>query len=344
MTAPALPAAAGGATLLLKSAGAPAAPLWRPGQRAEAVVVRQLAATEYLLRVDGALYAADLPARTAPGTRLPLLFLGGQESPRFLLLPSGAAASATLQLSTAARLLGNLLPGATPVPLGVARPLLAAPGTAARPIALALQQMVHGSGLSYESHVQAWAQGRRPLAALLAEPQGRLSPAALASGAAAPSASSAAPPGVPAAPGAAAGIPLAGVPAQAAQAAAPFQSLVPLVQQQLAYLTQGTVAWQGVLWPGQPMEWRLQVEDEAHSGTAPGAAAERAWSSTLTLELPRLGPVQARLRLCGRAVQVHLISPHSAPRLSAAQAELARGIADAGLTLEAFAAEAGKTP
>ncbi len=348
MTAPALPAAGpGGATLLLKAAGAPAAPAWQPGQRAEAVVVRRLAAAEYLLRVDGALYAADLPARTTPGARLPLLFLGGQGAPRFLLLPSGASAPASPQFSAAARLLGSLLSGSAPAALGAAQPLLAAPSTAARPIALALQQMVQGSGLSYESHVQAWAQGQRPLAALLAEPQGRLSPAVLAPGAAASSASSAAPPGVPAAPApapAAAGIPSATALAEAAQAPALPQPLVPLVQQQLAYLAQGTVAWQGVLWPGQPMEWRLQVEDEAHAGATPGAAAERAWSSTLTLELPRLGPVQARLRLCGHGVRVHLLSPHGALRLGAAQAELARGIADAGLTLEAFAVEAGETP
>lgn len=341
MTVPALPTAGvGGATLLLRGAGAPAAPVWQPGQRVEAVVVRQLAATEYLLRVDGALYSADLPAQTSSGTRLPLLFLGGQNAPRFLLLPSGAAASETIRLSAAAQLLGNLLPTSTPAPLGVARPLLAAPSAAARPLALALQQVVQGSGLSYESHVQDWAQGQRPLAALLAEPQGRLSPAALAP-AAVPSA---APPAPPGGYGPAPGIPPTAAWAEAAQAAPPPQTLVPLVQQQLAYLTQGTVAWQGMLWPGQPVEWRLQVEDGAGSGAAPGAAAERAWTSMLTLDLPKLGQVQARLRLCGRGVQVHLISPRSAARLGAAQAGLTRGIADAGLTLETFAVEAGKTP
>ena len=351
MTAPTLPAAGvGGATLLLKGAGAPTAPIWQPGQRVEAVVVRQLAASEYLLRVDGALYAADLPTQTAPGTRLPLLFLGGQGSPRFLLLPAGAATSETIQLSTAARLLGNLLPGAKPAPLADVRPILAAPTAASRPIAQALQQLLQDSGLSYESHVADWAQGQRPLFALLTEPQGRLSPGPIPPGVAASAPlphASPAPAGSPAGTGPApAGIPSEGSPGGAAVAASTSytlpQPLIPVVQQQLAYLTQGVVMWQGALWPGQPMEWRLQVEDDAGSGAGDGPVGERAWTSTLTLDLPRLGRVQARLRLVGQGVQVHLSSPHSAVRLSAAQGELARGIAGTGLALEAFAVDEGQ--
>ncbi len=356
MTAPTLPAAGvGGATLLLKGAAAPAVPTWQPGQRVEAVVVRQLAASEYLLRVDSALYAADLPAQTAPGTRLPLLFLGGQGSPRFLLLPAGAAPSETIQLSTAARLLGNLLPGAKPAPLADARPVLAAPTAASRPIAQALRQLLQASGLSYESHVADWAQGQRPLSALLTEPQGRLSPGPIPPGAATaaplPHASPApgtspvgagpAAPGIPSETGPGGATSAAALPVAAASHTLP-QPLIPVVQQQLAYLTQGVVMWQGALWPGQPMEWRLQVEDDAGSGAGDGPVGERAWTSTLTLDLPRLGRVQARLRLAGQAVQVHLSSPHSAAKLSAAQGELARGIAGAGLALEAFAVDEGK--
>ena len=356
MTAPTLPAAGvGGATLLLKGAGAPAVPIWQPGQRVEALVVRQLAASEYLLRVDGALYAADLPTQTAPGTRLSLLFLGGQGSPRFLLLPAGAATSETIRLSTAARLLGNLLPGAKPAPLADARPILAAPTAASRPIAQALQQLLQDSGLSYESHVADWARGQRPLSALLAEPQGRLSAGLIPLGAAttAPLPPASPPPGASSvgAGEAAAGIPFEAGPGLQTPAALPpatsashtlLQPLIPVVQQQLAYLTQGVVMWQGVLWPGQPMEWRLQVEDDAGANAGDGAVGERAWTSTLMLDLPRLGQVQARLRLVGRGVQVHLSSPRSAARLGAAQVALAHGIADAGLALEAFAVDEGK--
>lgn len=359
MTNPALPAGGvGGATptLLLKGVGAGAQPAWQPGQRVEAVVVRQLAATEYLLRVDGALYAADLPGQASPGARLPLLFLGAQGAPRFLLLPAGTASSASIQLSTTGRMLGNLLSGPTSTPLKDVRPLLAAPTTAARPIALALERTMQASGLSYESHVAAWVQGRRPLAALLTEPQGRLSsgqtpestilaphvasqpgamPAGIDGGAARVDTSTAT------GPGQAAAQPHAAAAAPSANPTLP-EPLVPVVQQQLAYLTQGVVQWQGVLWPGQNMEWKLQVEDEA--AARPGESAERLWSSTLTLDLPSLGRVQAHLRLVGNGVQVHLSSPHSAARLAAAQADLQQGIASAGLRLEAFAVDAGMAP
>ena len=365
MTNPALPAGGvGGAsppTLLLKGVGAGTTPAWQPGQRVEAVVVRQLAAAEYLLRVDGALYAADLPGQATPGARLPLLFLGAQGSPRFLLLPADAAPSDTIQLSTAARLLGNLLPGPKPAPLIDVTPLLAAPTGVSRPIAQALQQVLQASGLSYESHVVDWVQGQRPLSALLAEPQGRQSSAPIPPGGAvsAPVPQTATAPGASAAarqmpqgPAGAQPPPLGGPAEPGAQASSTAlgtgapetlpQPLIPVVQQQLAYLTQGVVLWQGVLWPGQQMEWKLQVEDDASASS--GQAHERAWTSVLTLDMPRLGRVQARLRLSGQDVRVQISSPRSAPQLAAAQADLQRGIAAAGLALQSFAVDDGAGP
>ena len=371
MTNPALPTGAvGGAspTLLLKGVGAGALPAWQPGQRVEAVVVRQLAASEYLLRVDGALYAADLPGQPAQGTRMPLLFLGAQGAPRFLLLPTGAAASDHIQLSTAGRMLGNLLPGPQAPPLMAARPVLAAPTVAATPIAQALQQALQTSGLSYENHLSDWVQGNHPVSAVLAEPQGQLSSAPTTPGAGASSLVPASPPpSKPSLPVMAAGqtpLPVAQNPpeatlpdsaatAQMGLGAAPGsaampagqvvpQPLVPVVQQQLAYLTQGVLMWQGPLWPGQEMQWRLQVEDE--DGARQGVASARTWTSTLTLDLPRLGHVQARLRLVGESVQVQLSSPHSAARLATAKGELQRSIAAAGLALQAFSVDDGSGP
>ena len=374
MTNPALPTGAvGGAsqTLLLKGVGAGAQPAWQPGQRVEAVVVRQLAATEYLLRVDGALYAADLPGQPAQGTRMPLLFLGAQGAPRFLLLPTGAAASDHIQLSTAGRMLGSLLPGPQATPLMAARPMLAAPTVAAAPIAQALQQALQTSGLSYESHLAGWVQGNHPVSAVLAEPQGLLSSAPTRPGAAAASPLPASPPAPPAPPAPKPSMPAmavgqapspgvqnppettlpeSGATAQMSLGAAPGsagtpagqvvpQPVVPVVQQQLAYLTQGVLVWQGPLWPGQEMQWRLQVEDE--DGARQGAASARTWTSTLTLDLPRLGHVQARLRLVGESVHVQLSSPHSAARLATAKGELQRGIAAAGLALQAFSVDDG---
>ena len=368
MTNPALPTGAvGGAspTLLLKGVGTGAQPAWQPGQRVEAVVVRQLAATEYLLRVDGALYAAELPGQPAQGTRMPLLFLGAQGAPRFLLLPTGAAASDHIQLSTAGRMLGSLLPGPQATPLMAARPMLAAPTVAAAPIAQALQQALQTSGLSYESHLADWVQGNHPVSAVLAEPQGLLSSAPTTPGALAasplPASPSAPKPSMPVMaagqaplPGAQnppeAALPESGATAQMSLGAAlgsagtPAgqvvpQPLVPVVQQQLAYLTQGVLLWQGPLWPGQDMQWRLQVEDE--DGARQGTASARTWTSTLTLDLPRLGHVQARLRLVGESVHVQLSSPHSAARLATAKGELQRGIAAAGLALQAFSVDEG---
>ncbi len=55
-------------------------------------------------------------------------------------------------------------------------PVWSQPGQPSEVAARALAQALRSSGLFYESHLGAWAQGAHPLAELLGEPQGQLSP------------------------------------------------------------------------------------------------------------------------------------------------------------------------
>ncbi len=73
-----------------------------------------------------------------------------------------------------------------------------------------------------------------------------------------------------------------------------------LVQQQLATLAQGAVVWAGQAWPGQELEWRIEPDDSAPSG-ADAAPSQRAWTSVLRLDLPRLGELVVTLQLSGAA-------------------------------------------
>lgn len=87
-----------------------------------------------------------------------------------------ATTSARESLSTAARVILDILDGTDAAPLRSAAPIVAAPpgsGQAAS-LASALARQVGQSGLFYESHLGQWLNGTRPLDSLMREPQALL--------------------------------------------------------------------------------------------------------------------------------------------------------------------------
>lgn len=216
------------------------------------------------------------------------------------------------------------------------------PGALAARFAQALSQSIQQSGLFYESHLTQLAMGGTSAHALRQEPQGQL---------ASPAAAPAAPgqPGNPAQPGTLASIiqqaqaATAGVPQDAGShdalpgpqnavgqthagqpPAGHGTSTIPgidpqaqfLVRQQLEVLANQGFVWQGEAWPGADMQWEVQ---RRHPGDArdPESTQEH-WSTRLTLQLPILGDVQARLSLSGDQLVMRLTAPSSADRLSEA--------------------------
>ncbi len=142
-------------------------------------------------------------------------------------LSGGSADGANTQISTAGKVLGDVIAAAqkadTQAGAAVGRtPLLGGPSQDAGAIAQALKDGLGKSGLFYESHVAEWAEGVRPRADLAAEPQAR------------------------------------GMPPPTDPNTAQFINL------QLNAHEQGRVAWQGQLWPGRDMQW--DVERDASGG------------------------------------------------------------------------------
>ena len=92
------------------------------------------------------------------------------------LLPTLNADTPAPELSSTARAISTVLsqaesvPGA-PLSLVGKTSLMATPGTDPSQVAQNLRDAVGSSGLFYESHVAEWADGKRPLASLLLEPQ-----------------------------------------------------------------------------------------------------------------------------------------------------------------------------
>lgn len=300
------------------------------GRAFSAEVLSRLPGGEFVVGIAGTAARMALPEGTAVGERLSLTLVGREPRPLFLL--DRAAQDPAAVLSPAARLIDSLLrqergdavAGAAPLlPMAPAQPVDAGAGAAT--LADALASALEYSGLFHESHVAAWARGERSMDQLLREPQMRAAsvlPPALSSDADALQTLAASS--------------FAALPASG-QAPLPDIDAGRLIGMQLDTLEQRRVAWQGELFPGQPLRWEVaEAPDDRHAGKPAQAAAERAWHSAVRIELPALGTVAATLQLQqGRLqIQVRAADLDAAGRLSAHGAELAEALQAAGMTLE----------
>jgi len=110
-----------------------------------------------------------------------------------------------------------------------------------------------------------------------------------------------------------------------------------LVQQQLeAFATQNFV-WQGQVWPGQPMEW--QIEDSGQRRDQATDASNERWQTRLSLTLPTLGEIEARLQVQGQQIVLALTAgeAETRTRLQDASAALRAQFSEVGLDLSSFA-------
>lgn len=320
-------------------------PRLNPGQQVQATVLSQLPSGRFLVQVNGQALDVNLPPDTRPGARLELRFVGYQPRPTFLLAGEiPAAGRTTVNLSDTARYIGALLERASRLaePAGAltrATPVLPAPPADARQLAVALKTALAESGLFYESHQAQWVAGQRSLPELLREPQARLSEPRAQGAARAEGEGSAAFGAVldstaegvsrgAEAPGAARGGPGLAGPPEAREPMHP--ATLPLVQQQLQTLDTGQIVWQGMLWPGQTLRWTI-VEGEGGGARA----GRREWQTRLSLTLPLLGEVEARLDLgpAGIGIAIAAASAESRERLASRLDELRAGFEQAGLTL-----------
>jgi len=216
-------------------------------------------------------------------------------------LPGGGADGASASISTAGKVLGDVVAAAqqagTQASAAVGRtPLLDGPSFDAGAIAQALRDGIDKSGLFYESHVAEWADGTRPRADLALEPQARGMP----------------PPTDP--------------------------DTAQLINLQLNAHEQGRIAWQGSLWPGQDVHW--EVERDASSRQDGGAGEDGAtWQSSLRLRFGALGELAARVVLAGDQLHIRVDAPDAGIKglLDAHQARLAQALDAAGTPLATLA-------
>ncbi len=230
-------------------------------------------------------------------------------------------------------------PRATPAAPLIARPAGGRTELAGQ-LAGALARTFSGSGLFYESHQAQWVAGERSLDSLRQEPQGRLPPLpAVTAGALDAARMATAGVREPTAPTQ----PMSALP----QGSSPLAGVVDpasasLVQQQLATLDAGSAGWTGLVLPGMPA--RIAVQERPRpSGEETDAAPEAAadWSTTVSVTLPRLGTIDARLLLRGDRVMLSVAAGEGsgADELAAARQQLLDALAAAGLRVDALQVE-----
>lgn len=317
------------------------------GQRFTAQILNPLPDGTFKALVAGRTVTLSLPESVKSGDVLELVVSRATPQAVFAqqLQPS-AESTPKPQLSPTAQLFSQLISGrlgeAKPAPLNQGAPMLsqipASPAQIAQiaaNLAPALAKAVGQSGLFYESHQARWLEGEISQQSLQAEPQGRLDLARHTVSAHPQPAS-------------------AGHDAKAPEAERSIQSpiatavksgesdalslTVPgtirsLVHQQLESLVSQQMVWQGQVWPGQTMEWKIDVPEREGGGNQD--AEEQAWRSSLRLSLPGLGELDAELILnsAGVAIRIKASDQTAAERLRTALPDLETALAAAGVPL-----------
>lgn len=248
-----------------------------------------------------------------------------------------------------AGLLGNREEGKTakPLLLNANMPIAEAPPAKGADLAPLLKQAITQSGMFYESQQSQWLSNRLPTEALLSQPQGRHSqafpgqPGTLESAAGAIT-TKAADTEAGAKPLLQANSPSTTETQSASRTVlAPGQmvapDLIPLVQQQLEALANQNYVWQGLAWPGQPMQWEI-IEENNGQQRQGGDTDQPPWQTRLTLTMPQLGEIRAALRISAGELTLSLSaqSNEAASQLTNDSDTLRSQLEAAGLKLNGF--------
>jgi hypothetical protein len=226
---------------------------------------------------------------------------------------SNAPSSSTTTLSNAGKLIDSLLQasqrGNVASHASSPAPLVAQAGAPAGQVAAALHDAIAYSGVFYESHVSAWAEGKRPAEELMKEPQAQV------------------------------GRQNAGDINLLDQNDPAQSQLGQIINLQLNALEQQRVLWHGEIWPGQQMEWEISQEHQDSQPQAQdGEPPPPAWHSVVRFNFPHLGSVSASIRLIGQQVHVQVKTDNqtAAAALRGNTALFADAMSAAGTSLDSL--------
>lgn len=304
------------------------------GQKVQGTVQAQVAPNIYNVRVATQVLQMQLPAFIRSGDVITLQVSSLQPRLTFTLAASSNPVSTPESLSSASRLLSSL--SQQPPERSYVRPIQSAPlwtGEKALPdttqLAGKLHEALSQSGLFYESHQAQWIAGTRQTTQLLLEPQNQLKNNAAVQNQTPSDRLSQNPESRNLNAGSSAS------PAQTAseqRAALPNipEHLKTLVQQQMSTLETHQVLWQGQVWQGQEMRW--EVSEETPQRNAQGIE-DGQWITQISLDLPNLGGVSARLSFNGNALNLSINASdvQARERLGNASPQLMAALSERGI-------------
>lgn len=309
------------------------------GEKVQATVTNQLPNGRFAVLIKDQLLDLNLPRNTQPGEKLDLTVVAKSPTLTFSLAsqqPSLPQAP-NVELSKGAALLNEVLSKTADGKAAVLQQAL--PLFSGKPDTAQLAGQLAGrlaeSGLFYESHQAEWVTGQRPLQTLLREPQATLHlpnsnlEGKTSVGMAAAETKDA----------------IANTTNKnqemALQSALkkvddlpPEQAMRQLVRQQVDLLEQRPLVWQGNAWPGQPLKWELELQNEQEH-QADLTAEQRQWQTKLDLTLPKLGAVGVVATMVqGQfSLRFNAVDEQTAALLQLHQADLMQRFEAAGLTL-----------
>jgi hypothetical protein len=267
------------------------------GKMVSAVIVDRLSADRVLATINGQSYNLRLPVSVEVGQTLQLEVVDNQPQLLFRLLPAQQGTSAdakNVDLSVTAKWLQS-----ADATLGIKNPvrsdpipLLQQPTGAPAQLADNLRSAVARSGIFYESHQALWVDGKFPLEALKQEPQANTRSPVTAVFDTSPRGPE---------PSQIAAMATGKGDVGPSQLSSMHSEASSLVQQQLAALAGSSIEWFGQAWPGQPLHLSIQRDKEPALFDDP---ATNGWRTHLTLNLPRLGKVDATLHFTHAGVRI----------------------------------------
>jgi hypothetical protein len=304
-----------------------------PGQQVQAELMASLPNQRYLARIAGKLFNIELPIIVQPGETLQLTYVTGEPNMTFAMSRAGNS-STPVTISDTGKLLNQISLGtADPRPAGTLNrggPVLTGTPADTPVFAKLLGEALSFNGIFYESHLLQWYSGERTLKDILREPQGRLSKRSKSSTEGERGGKTAADPGEE--PGEA--MILDELLSAGAKDGPVDPRTLPIIQEQMEALQSGQVVWRGEVWPKQEMEWKVQ-EDKGRNGEG----VDRSWLSTVSLELPRLGRVEAFLRLGrdGLSIQIKTDGMETSSMMQKEEPALEEALSGAGIKLNSLA-------
>ncbi|MFJ9535294.1 flagellar hook-length control protein FliK [Herbaspirillum sp. NPDC101396] len=225
-----------------------------------------------------------------------------------------APESTKTSLSSAGKLVDALLHASEesdlPSAIKPSRPLVANPTSNTPQLADALRDSVALSGAFYESHVAEWADGKRPMAELLKEPQAQLAQQTQS-----------------------------GVASLLNTTDPANTQMGQLINLQLNALEQQRIVWHGEVWPGQQMEWEIHRDSPDQQQQAPQEDEHApSWHSVVRFNFEHLGAVSASIRLIGQQIhmQVRTDNDVTAAALRANGRMLSESMEAAGSSLDSL--------